>query len=80
MPAYSIRAKIDQIVTKEVQLLIEAEDVDAAKVMAREALQEYPAPVPYNPMIHRIVTTKSSYWIPKSIEFIESREETDADD
>lgn len=77
MPAYSIHVKIDQIVTKDVALLIEATDEEAAKLAAREALEFYPAASPYNPMIHRITTVKAQYWIPKSIDFVEIKEDKD---
>jgi hypothetical protein len=75
MPAYSIIVKIDQIVTKDVQLLIEADTPEAAEAKARGALEVYPAPIPYDPMIHRIVTKKSHYWIPKSIEVVAIKED-----
>lgn len=79
MPAYTIDAKVDQIVTKEVQLLIEAPDQEEAERKARSVLQDYPAETEYDPMIHRIVTRKSRYWIPKSIEFVSVKEENEVD-
>lgn len=77
MTAYSILAKVDQIVTKEVLLLIEAETPEDAQAIAKEVLEVYPAPVPENPMVHRIVTKKIQHWIPRSIDFVATKEEAD---
>lgn len=66
---YKITAQIDQIVTKEVQLLIEARAEEEAQEKARDALSTYPEPVSTAGVL-RIVTNKSHYWIPKSIEFL----------
>lgn len=79
MPAYNILVKIDQIVTKDVKLLIEADTPEAAKVLARDILDVYPAPIPYSPHVHRVVTAKAHYWIPKSIEFVTVEEDKDGD-
>ena len=78
MPAFSLRAKLDRIVTQEVKLLIEADSQEEAEKVAREVLEIYPAPLPgMMPMVHRVVTEKQTYWIPKSIDFVAVREETD---
>ena len=66
---FKITAQIDQIVTKEVQLLIEARSEEEAQEKARDALQSYPEVV-NTPGVMRIVTNKSHYWIPKSIDFL----------
>lgn len=66
---FKITAQIDQIVTKEVQLLIKAESEEEAQAKARDALQSYPEAV-NTPGVSRIVTNKSHYWIPKSIDFL----------
>lgn len=66
---YRVTATVDQIVTKEVQLLIEARTEEEAQEKARDALQTYPEAVT-TPGVKRIVTNKSHYWIPKSIEFL----------
>ena len=66
---FKITAQIDQIVTKKVQLLIEARSEEEAQERARDALQSYPEAV-NTPGVRRIVTNKSHYWIPKSIEFL----------
>lgn len=66
---FKITAQVDQIVTKEVQLLIEARTEEEAQEKARDALSTYPEPVS-TPGVLRIVTNKSHYWIPKSIDFL----------
>lgn len=74
MAEYSLKGKIDQIVTKEVQLLVVAGSEEEAMEKAREALQDYPDKVTVSG-IRRIVTNKAHYWIPRDIEFTEVREE-----
>jgi two-component SAPR family response regulator len=67
-------AKIDQIVTKEVKLLIVAGSEEEAEDKARQALQTYPKPVTVDG-VNRMVTNKATYWIPKSIELRRIEEE-----
>lgn len=74
MAKYIVIADVDQIVTKEVQLLIVAGSEEEAIVKARNALSEYPAPV-NEPAVKRMVANKSRYWIPKSIDFKSVSEE-----
>lgn len=74
MARYSIIAKVDQIVTKEIRLEISAKNEKEAEAFARDALQVYPKPVPGN-NVERIITNKSTYWIPRSIEFTQIEEE-----
>jgi hypothetical protein len=74
MKTYNIVAKVDQIVTKEVFLIVEANSEGLALDKARAALQEYPDPVT-EPGIKRIVTEKSKYWIPRNIDFVEIKKE-----
>lgn len=66
---FKITAQIDQIVTKEVQLLIEARSEEEAQEKVRDALSTYPEPASTAGVL-RIVTNKSHYWIPKSIDFL----------
>lgn len=70
---FKITAQIDQIVTKEVQLLVEARSEEEAQDKARDALESYPKAV-ITPGVKGIVTNKSRYWIPKSIEFLRIKE------
>lgn len=67
---YSVLANVDQIVTKEVYLLVEARSEEEAQEKARDALQTYPEKVNTSGVL-RILTNKSHYWIPKSIDFTE---------
>ncbi len=65
---YTVLANVDQIVTKEVQLLIEARSEEEAQEKARDALQNFPQAVD-TPGVLRMVANKAHYWIPKSIDF-----------
>jgi len=73
---YSIKAKVDQIVTKEIQLLVVAGSEEEALEKARDALQTYPAAVETDG-IERLVTNKAHYWIPRSIDFVKVKKEKD---
>jgi hypothetical protein len=74
MPTYSVSVKVDQIVTKDVKLQIVAGSEEEAETKAREALQTYPEPVTVKG-VNRILTAKSHYWIPRSIEFVKISED-----
>lgn len=74
MANYNVLAKIDQIVTKEVQLLISANSEEEAISKTREALEVYPQPIKVVG-INRLVTNKSRYWIPRDIEIVTVEEE-----
>ena len=78
MPSYIMIAKVDQIVTKEVQLLVVAGSEEEAEDKARQALQMCPKPVTVDG-VNRMVTNKATYWIPKSIEFGRIKEEKPID-
>ena len=73
---YDILAKVDQVVTKEIKLSVTARNEDEAEEKAREALQVYPDPC-FVDGVNRILTTKSHYWIPRSIEFVKKQEGKD---
>lgn len=66
---YTVLANVDQIVTKEVELLVEARSEEEAQEKARDALQNFPQPVE-TPGVLRMVANKAHYWIPKSIDFV----------
>lgn len=70
MGEYRILAKVDQIVTREVHLLIVADSKDEAEGAARDALQVYPEALAPSALgkIRRLVVKKSYYWIPRSID------------
>ena len=76
MPKYIMIAKVNQIVTKEVQLLVSAGSEEEAEDKARQALQVYPKPVEVEG-VDRMVTNKSNYWIPRDIEITKIKEEKD---
>ena len=69
MSLYDVTVKVDQIVTKEVNLTVEANSEEEAESFSRQALDTYPKPVAC-PNVKTIVTTKSTYWIPKSLDFM----------
>lgn len=77
MPEYIVKAKVDQIVTKEIQLKISAGSEEEAELKAREALAEYPKPVTV-PGISRLLVGKSTYWIPRNIDLSVRREEANS--
>jgi hypothetical protein len=74
MAVHTVVAKVDQIVTKRVQLTVDANSTEDAREKAREALQAYPEAVKVAGVL-RMFTTKSTYWIPKSVEFINAESE-----
>ena len=67
MTTYVVLAKVDQIVTKEVRLEITAGSEEEASKKALDALQEYPKAI-QEAGVNRVVTIKSNYWIPRSID------------
>jgi len=67
MPSYSVIAKVDQIVTREVQLQVIASSEEEAEAKAREALGEYPKPVTVEG-VRRVLVKKDQYWIPRNID------------
>lgn len=67
---FKVTAKVDQIVTKQIDLVVAADSEEQAEAKAREALAVYPQAVEENVVgIKSILTTKQHFWIPKSIEF-----------
>ena len=74
MGTYVVNAKIDQIVTKEVRLVVVAGSEEEATKKTIAALQTYPKVIEEDG-IHRIVTTKSNYWIPRNIDIVNVTEE-----
>lgn len=66
---YNVVVNVDQIVTKEIALIVEARSEEEAQERARDALQNFPQPVE-TPGILQMVANKAHYWIPKSIDFL----------
>jgi hypothetical protein len=75
MPAYKVSAKVDQVVTRTVHMVMKADSPEDAEKRARSILAEYPKDVPYDPEVYRVVTTGIDYYIPKSID-VQVREES----
>lgn len=73
MTHYSLKAKVDQIVTKEIRLELEAGSEEEAQEKALEALQDYPRPVKVKG-IDCVLTIKANYWIPRDITITEIKE------
>ena len=71
---YKLRVKVNQIVTREINLLVDANSEEDAERKAREALEEYPKPVKVGG-VSSILVTKTNYWIPKDLEFVYNRSE-----
>lgn len=76
MGRYNVLAKLDQIVTKEIKLLVVGGSEEEAMEKARAALNEYPKPV-NEPSVQRVITNKAQYWVPRSIEFVRVEEDTE---
>lgn len=74
MPTFNIKTKLNQVVTREISLVVDAVDDEEATAKVREALNTYPDPIEVQG-ISRIATRKMHFWIPRDIEFIEIREE-----
>jgi len=74
MASYVMIAKVDQIVTREVQLLVVAGSEEEAEDKARQALQMFPKPVTVEG-VQKMVVNKANYWIPKSVDFTSIKEE-----
>jgi len=68
---YNVVAKVDQIVTKEVHLVISAGSEEEAEAISRQALNVYPSKLEFEDhnKVKNILTVKSTSWIPKSIDF-----------
>lgn len=69
MANYNVLAKVNQIVTKDVQLLIKANDPEDAEDKARTALMDYPGPVADRD-VRRISTIKTNHWVPRDIDIV----------
>jgi len=74
MPQYSVKVKVNQIVTKEVQMKVMASSEESASGKVRESLAEFPKPVTVKG-VERVLVSKSDYWIPRDIEIVEVKQE-----
>ena len=76
MPSYTVRAKVEQIVTKEVKLKVVAKTKEEAENKARESLHIYPKELNVEG-VGGILTTKANYWPPRDIQ-LKTEEQADA--
>lgn len=67
---YEVKAKVDQIVTREFDISVLATDKEEAEKIVREALSVYPDGVPYGKQLPRIQVVNSKYWIPRDIDVV----------
>lgn len=80
MTYYEVRAKVDQIVTREFDLLVVSnggeEEVES---LVREALSVYPKGLPNGKKLPRIEVLDSNYWIPRDIDIVSIQEREGGD-
>lgn len=76
MAEYKLQIKVNQIVTKDIEVSVLARNEEQAVQKAREVLEVYPKPheVRGVPMVR---TTKAEYWIPRDIEVVNIIKEGD---
>lgn len=67
MVDYVIKAKVDQIVTRNIELVISASSEEEAALKTRQALSEFPEKVTVDG-VNKILVLKSHYWIPRDID------------
>ena len=67
---FNLKVRLDQVVTKELTVVVEARTKAEAQTKAREALQTFPEAHAVEG-VSRIEAKKHSYWIPRTIDFIE---------
>lgn len=67
MAEYTIRAKVDQIVTSQLRIVVLASSEEEAYKKAREAVEEFPEPVSVAG-IKRMGRLSARYWIPRNVD------------
>jgi hypothetical protein len=73
--SYKVTAKVDQIVTREVHLVVTAGTEEEAEAKAREALQLYPQAIDPVLGVTNLLTVKQNFWIPKSVDIVKIKQE-----
>lgn len=68
MTTFLVEAELSQVVSKVIQLQIEAQDEEEATSKARAALQDYPDKITVEG-IRNLITLKIRHWIPRDIKF-----------
>lgn len=74
MSTFVVDTKLNQIVTKNIVLTVEAANEEIALEKVREALNAYPDPITTEG-IRTIYTQGIKHWIPRDIEIVEIKEE-----
>jgi hypothetical protein len=64
---FEVITELNQLVTKEVRLLIKARDEESAALKAHAVLQEYPEPIEVKG-VEKILTTRTKHWIPRDVQ------------
>lgn len=70
MQYFSYKIKVDQIVTREIEVLSSGRDEEQARERAIEAIHVYPQPLEIEG-IKKIRTVKETYWTPRDIDIVD---------
>jgi hypothetical protein len=74
---FIVTATVNQVVTKEVQLLVEADHPEDATNLTKEALLAYPEPI-FIAGVKRVLTAKAKYGLPMDIEIVSMKDPNEA--
>jgi len=66
---YHVTAKVDQVVTSQVEFIVNASDKEEAEQTLRALLEDFPKKTTVEG-VDRAVVTEVHHWIPRSIEFL----------
>lgn len=69
MSVYTLKVKVDQIVTREIKVVVSAKSEDEAGRKAIEAVQTHPDKVEVDG-IKKMCTIKARYWIPRDTDIV----------
>lgn len=74
MTLYTVIAKVDQITTRDVQVLVEADSEEEAQGKVREVMQIHPQESTVEG-VRKVLVTRQNYWMPRDIDIIKTRKE-----
>jgi hypothetical protein len=74
MTLFTVIAKVDQITTRDVQVLVEADSEEEAQGKVREVMQIHPQSSEVVG-VRKVLVTRQNYWMPRDIEIIRTRKE-----
>lgn len=74
MTLFTVIAKVDQITTRDVQVLVEAETEEEAQGKVREVMQIHPQESTVAG-VKKVLVTRQNYWMPRDIDIIKTRKE-----